>query len=42
MLNRFRDFLRSASGWLAAIGWWLLVVGSIVLGSVIEHLVIVF
>ena len=42
MLNRFRDFLRSAAGCLAAIGWWLLVVGLIVLGSVIEHLVIVF
>lgn len=41
MLKRFRDFLRSAAWWLAAVGWWLLAVGLIVLGSVIEHLVIV-
>lgn len=41
MLNRFRDFLRSAAGWLAAVSWWLLATGLIVLGSVIEHLVIV-
>lgn len=40
-MNRFRDFLRSAAGWLAAVGWWLLAVGLIVLGSVVEHLVIV-
>lgn len=41
MLNRFCDFLRSVAGWLAAVGWWLLAVGLIVLGSVIDHLVIV-
>lgn len=41
MLNRFRDFLRSLFEWLAAVGWWLLAVGLIVLGSVVEHLVIV-
>lgn len=41
MLNRFRDFLRSLFEWVAVVGWWLLAVGLIVLGSVIEHLVIV-
>lgn len=41
MLNRFRDFLHSASEWAKAIAWWLLAVGLIVLGSVVEHLVIV-
>lgn len=40
-MKRFRDFLRAAAWWLAAVGWWLLAVGLIVLGSVIEHLVIV-
>lgn len=40
-MKRFCDFLRSAAGWVVAIGWWLLAVGLIVLGSVIEHVVIV-
>ena len=40
-MKRFRDFLHSLCEWVPAIGWWLLAVGLIVLGSVIEHLVIV-
>ena len=40
-MRRFRDFLRSLFEWVAVVGWWLLAVGLIVLGSVIEHLVIV-
>lgn len=40
-MKRFRDFLRSLFGWVKVVGWWLLAVGLIVLGSVIEHLVIV-
>lgn len=41
MLKRFRDFLRYAWEWIKVAELWLLIVGSIVLGSVIEHLVIV-
>lgn len=40
-MKRFCDFLHSASEWAKALAWWLLAVGLIVLGSVIEHLVIV-
>lgn len=40
-MKRFRDFLHSLWGWVKVVGWWLLVVGLIVLGSVVEHLVIV-
>lgn len=40
-MKRFRDFLRSLFEWVTVVGWWLLAVGLIVLGSVIEHLVIV-
>lgn len=40
-MKRFHDFLRSLFEWVAAVGWWLLAVGLIVLGSVIEHCVIV-
>lgn len=40
-MKRFCDFLRSLWEWVAAMSWWLLAVGLIVLGSVIEHLVIV-
>lgn len=40
-MKRFRDFLRSALEWAKALVWWLLAVGLIVLGSMIEHLVIV-
>ena len=40
-MKRFRDFLRSLWEWIKVVGWWLLAVGLIVLGYVIEHLVIV-
>lgn len=40
-MKHFRDFLHSLCSWIAAVGWWLVAVGLIVLGSVIEHLVIV-
>ena len=40
-MKRLRDFLRSLVEWVTVVGWWLLAVGLIVLGSVIEHLVIV-
>lgn len=40
-MKRFRDFLRHVWEWVTVVGWWLLIVGAIVLGSVIEHLVIV-
>lgn len=41
-MKRFRDFLCHVWEWVKVVGWWLLAVGLIVLGSVIEHLVIVF
>lgn len=40
-MKRFRAFIRSVWGWCKVIAWWLLAIGLIVLGSVIEHLVIV-
>lgn len=40
-MKRFRDFLQHVWEWIKVVGWWLLAVGLIVLGSVIEHLVIV-
>lgn len=40
-MKRFRDFLHSLWEWVKVVGWWLLAVGLIVLGSVIEHLVVV-
>ena len=40
-MKSFRDFLRSLFERVAVVLWWLLAVGLIVLGSVIEHLVIV-
>lgn len=40
-MKRFCDFLRSLFEWVAVVGWWLLAVGLIVGGSVIEHLIIV-
>lgn len=40
-MKRFRDFLHSLWEWIKVVVWWLLAVGLIVLGSVIEHLVIV-
>ena len=40
-MKRFRDFLHSLWEWVTVVGWWLLAVGLIVLGSLIEHLVIV-
>ena len=40
-MKRFRDFLRSLWEWVKVVALWLLIVGAIVLGSVIEHLVIV-
>lgn len=41
MLKRFRDFLRYVWEWVKVVALWLLIVGAIVLGSLIEHLVIV-
>lgn len=41
MLKRFRDFLRYVWEWVKVVALWLLIVGAIVLGSVIEHCVIV-
>lgn len=40
-MKRFRDFLHSLWEWVKVVGWWLLAVGLIVLGFVVEHLVIV-
>lgn len=40
-MKRFRDFLHSLWEWVKVIALWLLIIGAIVLGSVIEHLVIV-
>ena len=40
-MKRFRDFLHSLWEWAKVVALWLLIVGGIVLGSVIEHLVIV-
>lgn len=40
-MKRFRDFLHSLWEWVKVVCWWLLAVGLIVLGSVVEHLVIV-
>lgn len=40
-MKRFRDFLRSLWEWVEVVALWLLIVGAIVLGSVIEHLVVV-
>lgn len=40
-MKRFRDFLRYAWEWVKVVALWLLIVGAIVLGSLIEHLVIV-
>lgn len=39
-MKRFSDFLHSLWEWVKVVALWLLIVGSIVLGSVIEHLVI--
>lgn len=39
-MKRLRDFLRSLWEWVKVAALWLLIVGAIVLGSVIEHLVI--
>lgn len=41
IMKRFRDFLRHVWEWVKVVALWLLIVGAIVLGSVIEHLVIV-
>ena len=41
MLKRFHDFLRSVWEWVKVVALWLLIIGAIVLGSLIEHLVIV-
>lgn len=41
MLKRFRDFLQHVWEWVKVAALWLLIIGAIVLGSVIEHLVIV-
>lgn len=40
-MKRFRDFLHSLWEWVKVVALWLLIVGAIVLGSLIEHLVIV-
>ena len=40
-MKRFRDFLHSLWEWVKVVVLWLLIVGAIVLGSVIEHCVIV-
>lgn len=40
-MKRFRDFLRCIWEWVKVVALWLLIVGAIVLGSLIEHLVIV-
>lgn len=40
-MKRFRDFLRYVWEWVKVVALWLLIVGAIVLGSLIEHLVIV-
>ena len=40
-MKRFRDFLHSLWEWGKVVALWLLIVGAIVLGSLIEHLVIV-
>lgn len=40
-MKRFCDFLRYVWEWVKVVALWLLIVGAIVLGSVIEHLVIV-
>ena len=40
-MKRFCDFLHSLWEWVKVVALWLLIVGGIVLGSVIEHLVIV-
>ena len=41
IVKRFRDFLRYVWEWVKVVALWLLIVGAIVLGFVIEHLVIV-
>lgn len=41
MLKRFRDFLCYVWEWVKVVALWLLIVGAIVLGSIIEYLVIV-
>ena len=40
-MKRFRDFLHSLWEWFKVVALWLLIIGAIVLGSLIEHLVIV-
>ena len=40
-MKRFRDFLQHVWEWVKVAALWLLIVGAIVLGSLIEHLVIV-
>lgn len=40
-MKRFRDFLHSLWEWVKVVALWLLIIGAIVLGSLIEHLVIV-
>lgn len=40
-MKRFHDFLRYVWEWVKVVALWLLIVGFIVLGSLIEHLVIV-
>lgn len=40
-MKRFRDFLRNVWEWVKVVALWLLIIGAIVLGSVIEYLVIV-
>ena len=40
-MKRFRDFLHSLWELVKVVALWLLIIGAIVLGSLIEHLVIV-
>ena len=40
-MKRFRAFMESVWQWVKVVAWWALAVALIVLGSLIEHLIIV-
>lgn len=41
MFKHFRDFLRSLFELVEVVGWWLMIVGLIVLAWLFDHCVIV-